>query len=387
MMAMVALAIDTMLPALPAIGASLGVPERERAPAGSSRSSCSGCGAGQIVYGPLSDRIGRRPVLIGGTAAYSLFSLAAALAPSFHALLAFRVLQGLSVAATRVVTVSMVRDCYGGRQMARVMSLAFMVFLAVPVLAPSIGQLVLLFVPWRGLFGALTVWGLIVLVWLTTRIPETLHPDFRRPIEFRSIADAVRRTLTEREALGYMIAQTVISGALYGFINSVQQIFSDSFREPTWMPGIFAAIAGMMALASLVNSRIVERLGTRRVSHSALIGFCAIELVHLGIALAGAETVWSFGLCQSIAMFCFGLSTPNFGAMAMEPLAEVAGTAASVQGFVSTIGGALIGFAIGQHFDGTTVPVTAGFALAGVGALAIVLVTERGRLFRPQNGA
>jgi len=386
LMAMVALAIDTMLPALPAIGNALGVgSENERQ--WIVTIFLLGLGVGQIVYGPLSDRIGRRPVLIGGTAAYALCSLGAALAPSFQILLAFRLLQGLSVAATRVVTVSMVRDCYGGRQMARVMSLAFMVFLAVPVLAPSIGQFVLLFVPWRGLFGALTAWGVLVLIWLVWRVPETLHPDYRRPIELHSLADAVRRSLTNREALGYMLAQTVIAGALYGFINSVQQIFADTFHRPHLMPTVFAAIAGMMALASLINSRIVERLGTRRVSHSALIGFVAVEMVHLGIAIAGAETVWSFALCQAAAMFCFGLSMANFGAMAMEPLAEVAGMAASVQGFVSTVGGALVGFAIGQYFDGTTVPVTAGFALAGVAGLAIVLVTERGRLFRPQHGA
>src|SRR5262249_50905613 len=159
--------------------------------------------------------------------AYVLSSIGAALAPSFTVLLLFRALQGTSVAATRVVTISAVRDCYGGRQMARGMSLAFMVFLAVPGMAPSIGQFFLLFLPWRGLFWVLAAYGLFVLTWLATRLPETLHPEYRRPIDLPSIAAAIRRTLTARQGVGYMLALTVISGALYGFINSVQQIFAD----------------------------------------------------------------------------------------------------------------------------------------------------------------
>jgi DHA1 family bicyclomycin/chloramphenicol resistance-like MFS transporter len=295
-------------------------------------------------------------------------------------------LQGVAVAAVRVVTVSVVRDCYGGRQMARVMSLAFMVFLAVPVLAPSIGQLLMLLVPWRGLFWALTAYALILFAWIAFRLPETLHPEYRRAISVGSVARSIGRALSDRQAVGYMLAQTVLSGALYGFINSVEQIFADAFHAPGLMPGVFAGIAGMMALASLTNSRIVERLGTRRVSHSALLGFVGIEIVHIAIAFTGHETLWTFSACQGIAMFCFGLSMSNFGAMAMEPLADVAGTAASVQGFVTVVLGSLIGYWIGQHFDGTTVPMTAGFALAGILALAIILTTEGGRLFHPRMG-
>jgi DHA1 family bicyclomycin/chloramphenicol resistance-like MFS transporter len=386
MMAMNALAIDTMLPALPQIGGSLGIVD-ENVRQWIVTAFLLGFGVAQIFYGPLSDRFGRRALLLGGMGAYALMSTGVALSTSFPMLLTFRVLQGVAVASTRVVTVSMVRDCYGGRQMARVMSLAFMVFLAVPVLAPSIGQLIMLVFPWRGLFAMLAGYGLVVFLWAFRRLPETLHPDYRRPIEFGTIATAFRLALTTRQSVGYMLTQTVIMGALFGFINSVQQIFSDTFHAPRLMPAVFAGIAGMMAVASLINAQIVERLGTRRVSHGALIGFVAIEFVHLGITYAGHETVLSFAICQAIAMFCFGLSTGNFGAMAMEPLAAIAGTAASVQGFVSTVGGALLGFAIGQHFDGTTVPMTAGFALFGLAGLAIVFVTEGGRLFKPRMGA
>ena len=385
MMAVVGLAIDTMLPAMPAIGRSLGVADENRRQL-IITAFLLGFGLAQLVYGPLSDRIGRKSVLLGGVAGYALTSLFAALSPSFTALLAARLLQGVAVAAVRVVAVSVVRDCYGGRQMARVMSLAFMVFLAVPVLAPSIGQLLMLLVPWRGLFWALTAYALILFAWIGFRLPETLHPEYRRAISVGSVSRSIGRSLGDRQAVGYMLAQTVLSGALYGFINSVEQIFADAFHAPGLMPGVFAGIAGMMALASLTNSRIVERLGTRRVSHSALLGFVGIEIVHIAIAFSGHETLWTFAACQGVAMFCFGLSMSNFGAMAMEPLADVAGTAASVQGFVTVVLGSLIGYWIGQHFDGTTVPMTAGFALAGLLALAIILTTEGGRLFHPRMG-
>ncbi len=352
MMAMTALAIDTMLPALPAIGGSLGVADENKRQL-IITAFLLGFGGAQLFYGTISDRFGRRPILLVSVAAYVLFSAGVTFAPNFKTLLIFRALQGIAVAATRVVTISVVRDCYGGRQMARVMSLAFMVFLAVPVLAPSIGQFFLLFLDWRGLFWVLAGYGLIVLIWLAARLPETLHPEYRRPIDVSSVVFAVRRTLTTRQAVGYMLAQMMLQSALYGFINSIEQIFADSFHAARLMPTVFAGIAVMMALASLINSRIVERLGTRRVSHTALLGFVAMELVHFGITLSGHETLITFALCQAITMFCFGLSMANFGAMAMEPMAEIAGTAASVQGFTSTVGGAVLGFGIGQSFDGT----------------------------------
>jgi DHA1 family bicyclomycin/chloramphenicol resistance-like MFS transporter len=386
MMAMAALAIDTMLPALPAIGSALGVADENRRQL-IVTAFLLGFGGAQLLYGPISDRFGRRPILLFGIAAYVVFSAGVAMAPNFEILLLFRVLQGIAVAATRVVTISVVRDCYGGRQMARVMSLAFMVFLAVPVLAPSIGQFFLLFLPWRGLFWVLTGYGLIVLTWIAIRLPESLHPEYRRAIDFSSVFVAIRRALTTRQAVGYMLAQTVIQSALYGFLNSVEQIFADGFHAARLMPTVFAAIAAMMALASMINSRIVERLGTRPVSHTALLGFVTIELTHFGITVSGHETLITFTLCQAAAMFCFGLSMANFGAIAMEPMAEIAGTAASVQGFTTTVGGAVLGFAIGQSFDGTSLPMTAGFAAAGVLALGIVLITERGRLFHTRMAA
>lgn len=384
LMATNALAIDSMLPALPEIGDTLGIVspnERQWI----ITSYLLGFGAAQIVYGTLADRFGRRVVLLVGLAIYVAASLMATVASSFDTMMIARVLQGIGAAGTRVLAVSIVRDCYSGRQMARVMSLTFIVFLTVPILAPSIGQMIILFGVWRWIFAGLALFGIVVLAWAAWRLPETLHPEDRVMIAFKPIARAFAESLSNRLAVGYMLAMTCILGGLFGFINAAQQLFVDVFKAPTVFPLVFAVIAGFMALASFLNSRIVGRIGMRRVSHAALLAFITIAVIHAGVAMTHHETLWTFAVLQACTMFCFGLVASNFGAMAMDPLGHVAGTASSVQGFVTTVGGALLGFYIGQHFDGTAVPNTLGFAVCGLAALVMVLIAERGRLFRPHQ--
>lgn len=380
-MATNALAIDAMLPALPQIGAALGVDHANQSQ-WIVTAYLLGFGAAQIFYGTLADRYGRRPVMLGGLLVYGVFGALAAFATTFETMMMARVMQGVGAAATRVLAVSIVRDCYSGPTMARVMSLSFIVFLAVPILAPGIGQLILLVAPWPWIFGLLGIFGFGVLIWGHFRLPETLHERDRLSIDPRRVASAFRLALTTRTAVGYMLAMTVMLGSLFGYINSAQQVFAVTFEAPAVFPAIFGLTALFMAISSLVNARIVERLGTRPVSHTALVGYVAIAVLHAVVAWTGHETVWVFTVLQAAMMFCFGLVVSNFGAMAMEPLGHIAGTASSVQGFVTTFGGALLGFWIGQHFDGTAVPMTLGFAICGLVALALVVFTERGGMFR-----
>ena len=379
LMAVNALAVDSMLPALPDIGEALGVRD-ENAQQWVIVSYLLGFGVSQLFYGPLADRFGRRRVLLAGLAIYVAAATLAAFANTFDTMLAARVLQGVGAAGTRVLSVAIVRDCYAGRQMARVMSLSFIVFLAVPVLAPSIGQLILLFGPWRWIFTVLMLFGAAVLLWAWFKLPETLDPADRMPISAWRIGKGMARTLTHRVALGYMLAMTLIMGGLFGYITSVQRIFAQVFDAEAWFPSMFALSAGFMALSSLINSRIVGRMGTRRVSHGALIGFLFFSALHSLVAWAGFETIWSFTLLQAGTMFFFGLIGPNFGSLSMEPLGHIAGTASSVQGFVTMVGGSLLGFFIGHQFAGTTLPMTLGFTGYGALALGVVLITERGRL-------
>jgi DHA1 family bicyclomycin/chloramphenicol resistance-like MFS transporter len=385
MMATNALAIDSMLPALPAIGQALGIAS-ENQRQWIITAYLLGFGVAQIIYGPLADRFGRKPVLLVGLGIYVLGSLLATLTGHFDTMLLARIVQGVGAASTRVLAVSIVRDCYSGRKMAQVMSLSFIVFLAVPVIAPSVGQLIVLFGPWRWIFLFLALFGMTIALWAAMKLPETLHPQDRTLISPGRIIHAFRVVLTNRLAVGYMLAMTMLLGSLFGFINSAQQVFVDTFNAPGLFTTIFALVAVAMALASLLNARLVGRFGTRRISHTMLFGYIAFAVAHAALALSGHEELWSFAVLQAGMMFCFGLTGPNFGSMAMEPLGHIAGTASSVQGFVTTVGGALIGFMIGQQFNGTTVPLMLGFAICGILALAMVLVAEGGRLFRPHHG-
>jgi DHA1 family bicyclomycin/chloramphenicol resistance-like MFS transporter len=185
--------------------------------------------------------------------------------------------------------------------------------------------------------------------------------------------------------MGYAVAMTFLIGALFGFVNCVQQVFQEVFNAPAVFPIAFALMAGAMSLSSLTNAWLVGRIGMRSLSHRALLAFIAISVLHAGIAITGHETIITFALLQAAAMFAFGLMSGNFGAMAMEPLGHVAGAAASLQGMISALGGSLVGFVIGQAFNRTTVPITVGYALCGIMTLACVLYAEKGKLFRPHH--
>lgn len=379
-MAMNAISIDSMLPAMPAIAQSLGITQNNQVQ-WVVTAYLLGFGGAQIIYGPLADRFGRKPVLMFGIGLYTAASLWVALSASLETMLAARVLQGVGAAATRVLAVSIVRDCYSGAVMARVMSLVFIVFLAAPIIAPSIGQAIVLFVSWHWIFGFLTVYGLLTLLWGLIRLPETLHPEDRLPISVKAISHAFALTVTTRQSIFYTLAATLLMGGLFAFINTAQQIFADVFDAAHLFTTIFAGIAAFMAVSNFVNSRIVVKLGPRVVSHAALFGFAAFAALHMITAMTGYESLWVFSAIQGGLMFCFGLMVSNFNSLAMEPMGHIAGTAASVQGFITTTGGALLGFLVGQQFDGTTVPLGTGFTVYAVLAIGCILCAEKGRLF------
>ncbi len=384
LMSINALGIDMMLPALPDISRDLGMTiENQRQWIISVY--MIGFGLAQLAYGPLADRYGRRPLMLAGLLLYTSTSLIASFADSFETMMVARFLQGMAAAASRVLVVSMVRDCYSGRQMARVMSLTFIVFLAAPIFAPSIGKLILLVAPWEAIFHALAAFSAILATWMVLRLDETLHPEYRRSIDLGEIAAAARQVVVNRCSLGYTLALSMSFGAMLGFLGSAQQLFTDVFEAEDIFPLIFAFISGSMGLASYLNSRIVLRLGSRRVSHFALAGFIAIGGVHLLSAELIGETLMSFVMFQFAIMFCAGLMGSNFGAMAMEPMGAIAGTASSVQGTISTLIAATMGIVVGQSFNATSIPVVLGFFGGGIGALAAVLYAERGKLFRPQH--
>ena len=385
-MALNPLAMDMMLPALPNIAAAFDISVANR-PQMVLSIFLVGFGVGQFVMGPLSDRFGRRPVLIGGMAVYCIASVLAIAAPSFETLLLARALQGLGTSATRVIATSIVRDCYAGRRMASVMSLAMMVFIAVPVVAPSFGQAVLLLTQWRGIFIVLMVYGVVALIWSALRMPETLPMAKRRSLAIGEVFDAFRQTVTNRQTLGYALTAGGVLGSLFAFVFSSQQIFTEIYQLGHYFPVAFAGIAIGTAIAGFVNSRFVDRLGMRVISHGALLGYVAIAAIMLAAAKLQMLPLPLFMALSALMMFAFGLMIANFTALAMEPQGHIAGTASSLYGSITTLLGIGIGTTIGQDYDGTLLPFATGFFLCTLAALGVVLVVEKGRLFKAHPAA
>ena len=383
-MALNPLAMDMMLPALPNIGSAFHINLANR-PQMVLSIFLVGFGVGQFVMGPLSDRFGRRPMLLGGMTVYCVASLLAIAAPSFETLLLARALQGLGTSATRVIAVSIVRDCYAGRRMASVMSLAMMVFIAVPVIAPSFGQAVMLLTQWRGIFIVLMLYGVAALIWSALRMPETLPLSERKSLAIPDVLGAFRQTVTNRQTLGYALAAGGVQGSLFAFVFSSQQIFTEVYHLGLYFPLAFAAIAVGVAVAGFLNAKIVGRVGMRVMSHTALVTFVAVAGMMFVAAKMQMLSLAPFMVLGALMMFAFGLMMANFTALAMEPQGHIAGTASSLYGSITTLLGIGIGTTIGQDFDGTLLPFATGFFLCTLAALAVVLVVEKGRLFRPHK--
>ncbi len=378
-MALNALAIDSMLPALPAIGEGLGV-----ALANDRQYVIStylfGIGAGSLLYGPLSDRFGRKGVLVPALFAYVAFSIGCGLATSFPMLLALRFGHGLISAALGVIVVAVIRDLFSGDAMAKRLSMIFLVFMIVPAIAPTMGAGVAAVAGWRSIFIVLAVMGVVMILWLR-RLPETLHPDDVRPLDLKTMIAGWATVTRHRRAAGYMIASGMMQGALYGYLNSSEQIIADIFDARSWFPLVFACVALGIATANFSNAAIVERFGARRVSQSATFAFMATSIVQILVALSGAETLWMFTVLMMVNVGLIGFIGSNFGSIAMEDFGHMAGVASSYQSFAKTLLAATVGALIGQQYDGTTLPLAYAFLISGVVGLILVFWAERGKLF------
>jgi DHA1 family bicyclomycin/chloramphenicol resistance-like MFS transporter len=378
-MALNALAIDSMLPALPAIGEGLGVvTPNDRQYVISTY--LFGIGAGSLVYGPLSDRFGRKGVLVPALFAYVAFSIGCGLATSFPMLLALRFGHGLISAALGVIVVAVIRDLFSGDAMAKRLSMIFLVFMIVPAIAPTMGAGVAAVAGWRSIFIVLAVMGVVMILWLR-RLPETLHPDDVRPLDLKTMIAGWATVTRHRRAAGYMIASGMMQGALYGYLNSSEQIIADIFDARSWFPLVFACVALGIATANFSNAAIVERFGARRVSQSATFAFMATSIVQILVALSGAETLWMFTVLMMVNVGLIGFIGSNFGSIAMEDFGHMAGVASSYQSFAKTLLAATVGALIGQQYDGTTLPLAYAFLISGAVGLTLVLWAERGKLF------
>lgn len=380
-MALQALAIDAMLPALGDIARELAVtdPNKRQLVVGS---FLLASGFASLVPGSLADRYGRRPILLGCIGIYVFFSVACAMATSFPALLALRVAQAMGCGGLAVLPPAIIRDRFAGDQMAKQMSIISVVFMVVPMLAPSIGQVVLLFAGWRWIFVFLAVMGCVMAAWVSIRLPETLHPEYRQPIRPRSILVNMIGAASNRSSIGYVIGSALTFGAMIGYVNCSQQLVGEHFGAGPLFPLLFGLSALMMAVANFSNSRIVERFGARRVSHTAVLAFIAVGLLQIWISSWPGQTLWQFMPLIVTSMILIGFISANFSSIALQPFERTAGSASSMQAFLRTAIGSMIGIVVGQAYDGTAAPLAVAFLATGVLSLAFVLFSEKGKLFR-----
>jgi MFS transporter, DHA1 family, multidrug resistance protein len=373
MMSLTALSIDAMLPALPRIAADLGVGN-----ANDRQLVVSvlflGLAFGQLFFGPLSDSVGRKPTVYAGYVLYIAGALLSALAGSFPLLLVGRLLQGLGISAPRAITLALVRDRYRGRAMAQVMSFVTTVFILVPMIAPTLGQTVLLFSGWRGIFGIFVLIALVTLSWFALRMPETLAPEHRASFSLQRIVAAALEIVRNRIALGYTVSAGLVSGAFLGYLNSAQQIFQEQYALGRLFPIVFGVISISIGLASLLNARLVMRHGMRFLVRNSLFVIVGLSVVALGIALLPGRQapLWLFMAYLMVTFFCVGILFGNQNSLAMEPLGHLAGIGAAVVGSLSTLISMPLGTIIGQSYNGTVLPLVLGMAiLSGLSILVV----------------
>ena len=377
LMSLDALSTDAMLPALSTIAHELGAARANDAQFVIT-SLFLGLGIGQMLFGPLSDRIGRKPAIHTGLALFMAGCLVSLFASTFEAMIAGRVLQGIGVAAPHVVTMALVRDQYEGRLMARLMSLALAVFILVPTIAPALGQMIMWLADWRAIFATFLATATVALAWLALRQPETLPAERRRPFSPRAIARAVAEIVRIRAALGYTLASGFVFAPFIAYLSSAQQIFQQAYDTGALFPAYFASLALAIGAALLLNGRLVMRHGMRVLCKVASTLVAAVSLATWAGAIAfdGLPPLWLFMVYLASVFVCVGVLFGNLTALAMEPLGHIAGVGAAVVASLATLVSVPLGMLIGQRFDGTMYTLIGAFALFGAATHAALRFAE-----------
>ncbi|MDD2451037.1 MAG: multidrug effflux MFS transporter [Sulfurovum sp.] len=365
--AMTALSTDAVLPALGDIGHDINIIESNNNQLIISL-LFAGMALGQIIYGPLSDTIGRKSSIYIGISIFIIGCIFSIFSSDLTTMLIGRFLQGLGAASTRIVTMALIRDRYEGREMARVMSFIMTVFIFVPAVAPAFGEGMLFLWEWQAIFVSFLVIATLAFLWFGLRQEETLPRSARVPFSLRHIYRGVKETCLNRTAFSYTIVTGIVFGAFLGYLSSAQQIFQDAYRTGEAFALYFGLLSIAIGFASLLNARLVMHYGMRRISGHALIAITVVSILFFIFAWMhhGLPPFYSFMLYGFVTFFCMGLLFGNLNTMAMEPLGHIAGIGAAVVGSLSTFISIPLGVLIGRFYEGTILPLVAGFALLGL---------------------
>ncbi len=375
---LVAMSIDSMLPALGDIAVDLALPDANDRQLVLT-AFFGGLSVGQLVYGPLSDRTGRKPALYSGIALFILGGVCCALAPDFGTLLAGRALAGFGAAGPRIISIALVRDLHAGRAMARVMSIVSSLFILVPIIAPAFGQAVLWVASWRMIFWLLVVVAAVDVLWFGLRQPETLPPERRKRLSLRALARAAAEVFRHPITLGYTLAMGCVFGAFINYLSTSQQLFQEQYGIGELFPLYFGLLAAALGVASLLNAKLVMRFGMQRLARLAVSFECVFSASFLGLAavLHGHPPLWLFMACMLICFFCNGVLFGNYNARAMEPMGHIAGAAASITGSLSSAVALVFATPFGRFYDGTVLPIIAAFVASSFAALLLTETADR----------
>ena len=377
LMSLVALSIDALLPALPEIGSSLNVSD----PISNQLLITMiflGLGFGQLIFGPLSDSFGRKPMVYIGFVIFVIASIICVTTTSFEMMIAGRILQGIGLSSPRTIAIAMVRDSFSGNYMAKVLSIIVVFFILVPVIAPTIGQLILNVSGWKAIFNINLILGLLVVIWFWKRQEETLKEPDRIKFSLRVFLDGTKEFMSHKDAIAYTLVSGFITGSFMVYLSTSQQIFQEQYDFGELFPYIFASTAIAVGAATFLNSQLVVRFGAKRLAFISTIAYCLISIVYIIVFYNGNNpsiyVLMAFFLLQ---FFSVGLLFGNVRALAMEPLGHIAGIGSAINGFVSTVMAVPIANYIGSFVKVSVLPLFIGFSIFGLLSLLMFVFIGR----------
>ncbi|WGH76142.1 multidrug effflux MFS transporter [Tenacibaculum tangerinum] len=376
LMSLVALSIDALLPALQEIGLSIHSSENSNDNQLLITMIFLGLGLGQLISGPISDSLGRKPVIYGGFLLFVIASFVCVNATSIEIMIFGRVLQGIGLSAPRTISIAMVRDSFSGNYMAKIMSFIVVVFILVPVVAPAIGKLLLDFYGWKSIFYSQLLFGFIVMFWLWKRQPETLKKENRIPLSFGLFFSGLQEFIQYKQAVIFTLISGFITGSFMVYLSASQQIFQEQYSLVDEFPYIFAGLAISVGFATFLNGSFVMKFGMYKLVSFFLVVFSVIPIMYILLFQKGNPSIVILLLFFALQFFAIGFLFGNLRALAMQPLGHIAGIGAAINGFVSTIMAVPIATFIGRNVETTTLPLFIGFFVCGVASLLLLNFTK-----------
>ena len=379
LMSIVALSIDALLPALPEIGSSLGVTDPNDNQLLITMIFL-GLGSGQLIFGPLSDSFGRKPIVFIGFIVFIMASIICVTTESFEMMIFGRILQGVGISSPRSLTLSMIRDEFSGDYMAKIISIVVMFFILVPVIAPSLGQFLLYYFNWESIFYFNLGFGLLIMIWFWLRQPETLIKSKRIKFTSHLFIDGTKEFFKHKEAVAFTFVSGFITGSFMVYLSTSQQIFQEQYNLADMFPYIFASLAISVGLATFLNSQLVVKFGMYNIAFISCIAYAVVSILYVVLFSSGQNPsiaiLISFFALQFFAVgFLFG----NLRALAMQPLGHIAGIGAAINGFISTVMAVPIANYIGGFVETSVLPLFIGFSVFGILSVMVFLIVRRQR--------